>query len=105
MKAPWCGRSYKSEPRQAVPARAANILPVQAPIDRTNPLDVFSIDVQVKAPDGTVLEILRRPMGFPSGPLPGDPGPVPLGFDSRLGVCHVLSINAAARCLQSRRYA
>lgn len=108
-RAPWGGRALEEDKElleQPVAARAAvpAILPVQAPIDRTNQLDVFSVDTEVKKSDGTVLRILRRPWGFPSGPLPGDPGPVPIGFDTRQGVCHVLSTNAAAPCLQSRGY-
>ena len=105
MRAPWGGRALElgTELGQPVPARAAvpAILPVQAPVDRTNLLDVFSIDTEVKKSDGTVLRILRRPWGFPLGPLPGDPGPVPIGFDTRQGVCHVLSTNAAAPCLRA----
>jgi len=77
---------------------------LRAPIDRSDPIDVFSIDVPVKTPDGTVLEILRRPFGYPSGRLPGDPGPVPPGFDPRTEICHVLSPAAAARCLFGRGY-
>jgi hypothetical protein len=73
---------------------------VGAPVDRSEPIDVFSIDRAVKRPDGTVVQILRREYGFPAGRLPGDPGPVPVGFDPRREICFVLSTAAAARCLR-----
>jgi hypothetical protein len=76
---------------------------VRAPIDRSDPVEVFSIDRVVKAADGTVRRILRRPYGFPAGRLPGDPGPVPAAMDPR-EICSVLSPAAAARCLLGRGY-
>ncbi len=106
LRAPWGGRTLEpgaaAAAEVAEPAQAAVML--RAPIDRSDPIDVFSIDVPVKTPDGTVLEILRRPFGYPSGRLPGDPGPVPPGFDPRTEICHVLSPAAAARCLFGRGY-
>jgi hypothetical protein len=109
-RAPWRGSTFEPEPAAApslagpAPVPAHLVLPVRAPIDRTDPIDVFSLDVQVKAADGRVLAILRRPLSFPSGSLPGDPAPFAAGFDPRLGICHVLSTAAAARCLLGRGY-
>ena len=79
IQAPWCGRamSREVESPRVVPTPAQS--PVQSPVDRSVPLDVFSIDTEIKS-NGHVIVILRRPYGFPSGPMPGDPA----GFSSRV---------------------
>jgi hypothetical protein len=110
----WGGRAFWDEARpgiepeeQEIAATSAAVIapvPVQAPtIDRSIPPDVFYLDTPVRA-DGQTLAILRRPYGFPSGPLPGDPGPFSSDIDPRARVCHVLSAAAAARCSRRRGY-
>jgi len=104
VRAPWRGRALVSEPEAPKEARPAPVLsPVQGAVDRSAPLDVFSIDTEIKV-RGRVLVVLRRPYGHPSGPLPGDPGRFASRVDPRLGVCHVLSAAAAGRCLRGGRY-
>ena len=89
----------------AQPVVASVTDPVRAPINRAVPMEVFTLDKQVRNPKtGDVLLVLRRPLGFPSGSLPGDPGAFsPLG-QGRYGVCHVLAPNAAMRCAMWGRY-
>ena len=72
VQAPWRGGALSSElePPKAVPARAQS--PVLGTVDRSVPLEVFSVDTEIKA-NGRVLVILRRPYDFPSGRVPGDP--------------------------------
>jgi hypothetical protein len=72
IQAPWRGQalSPEMEPPKATPARAQS--PVLRTVDRSVPLEVFSVDTAIKA-NGQVLVILRRPYDFPSGPVPGDP--------------------------------
>jgi hypothetical protein len=72
VQAPWRGHalSPELEPLKAKPARTQS--PVLRTVNRSVPLDVFSVDTEIKA-NGQVLVILRRPYGFPSGRLPGDP--------------------------------
>lgn len=78
-KAPWSGyaMSREVEAPTVVPTPAQS--PVQSTVDRSVPLDVFSIDTEIKS-NGHVIVVLRRPYGFPSGPMPGDPA----GFSSRV---------------------
>ena len=92
---PWGGGKGRPETAPAPPVPIA----VFAPIDRSDPIDVFSIDRAVRGPDGSLVHILRREYGFPGGRLPGDPGPALVGLDPRREVCHALSTTAAARCL------
>lgn len=104
VRAAWCGRVLVSEPEAPKVARPAPVLsPVQGAVDRSAPLDVFSIDTEIKVRE-KILVVLRRPYGHPSGPLPGDPGRFSSRVDPRLGVCHVLSAAAAVRCLRGDRY-
>jgi hypothetical protein len=72
VQAPWRGHalSPELEPPQAAPARVQS--PVLGAVDRSVPLEVFSVDIEIKA-NGQVLVVLRRPYDYPSGPLPGDP--------------------------------
>jgi hypothetical protein len=110
-KAAWRGSVAELGDRRAAMEAAAGELqaplpePVRAPIDRTVPADVFSIDLPVKNEQGKVVAILRRPLGYPAGLLPGDPGAMPPRFDSLGGICRVLSPAAAARCAIRGRYA
>jgi len=108
LQAPWGGLTIRPDaeaaPAAEAPPPAHAVVAVRAPIDRTDPAEVFSVDTNVKLPDGTVLQILRRPFGFPSGRLPGDPGPVPVGFEPGREICDVLSPPAAARCRLGRGY-
>jgi hypothetical protein len=105
-QAAWAGHTFA----RAVPeVEAAAVRPVPVPspvqgtVDRRDLLTVFSIDTKVVA-NGQVLAILRRPAGYPSGPLPGDPSRFAAGIDPRQAVCHVLSPAAAARCLRGGGY-
>ena len=107
----WGGRAFWDEAGPGIEPEEREIaaaviapVPVQAhTIDRSIPPDVFYIGTPVRA-DGQTLAILRRPYGFPSGPLPGDPGPFSSDIDPRAGVCRVLSASAAARCSRGRGY-
>jgi hypothetical protein len=102
--APWRGGvSQPAEPEAALERAVRVDSPVHAVVDRRDLLGVFSIDTKFVV-NGQVRAVLRRPFGYPSGPLPGDPGPFSSAFDPRLGVCHVLSGPAAARCLGGGRY-
>jgi hypothetical protein len=109
-KAPFRGaltRVAEDEPTPGAAAAAAASRrdPVRAPIDRAVPPDVFSLDRLVRNPQNNkVVRILRRPLGFPSGSLPGDPGAFPPLFDASYGVCHVLASAAALRCAARGRY-
>jgi len=79
MQAPWRGRAMSGEAEipTVVPTPAQP--PVQSTVDRSVPLDVFFIDTEIKS-NGHVIVILRRPYGYPSGPMPGDSA----GFSSRV---------------------
>jgi hypothetical protein len=108
-QAAWAGRTFARAVPRAVPEVEAAVRPVPVPspvqgtVDRRDLLTVFSIDTKVVA-NGQVLAILRRPAGYPSGPLPGDPSRFAAGIDPRQAVCHVLSPAAAARCLRGGGY-
>ncbi len=90
----------------AAPAVSASVAdPVRAPINRAIPPDVFTIDRPVRNPEtGEVLIVLRRPLGFPSGSLPADPGAFSPLAQGMYGVCHVLAPAAALRCATWGRY-
>jgi hypothetical protein len=109
VHAPFGGRALEPEPEpepeaEAVVVRPTPVVsPVSAIVDRRDVLAVFSIDTKVFR-DGRLRGILRNPLGYPSGPLPGDPGRFTSAVDPRLGVCHVLSPSAAARCLRGGGY-
>jgi hypothetical protein len=79
MQAPWRGHAMSRdvEVPTIVPTPAQS--PVQSTVNRSVPLDVFSIDTEIKS-NGRVIVVLRRPYGFPSGPMPGDPA----GFSARV---------------------
>jgi len=105
---PWCGRSsFPSAERDVGQARLGRAeapeakVAVQGPVDRREPLEAATVDVTVRGPDGTVLVILRRDLGFPSGPLPGDPFAFGPGTPVS-AVCASLPAPAALRCLRSR---
>ena len=80
----WRGRATGPELEGPRVARAAAQSPVRSAVDRSMPLDVFSIDTEIKS-DGHVIVVLRRPYGFPSGPMPGDPAGFSSQAYSRLG--------------------
>jgi hypothetical protein len=110
---PWAGASVPfTEPTvTAARAAAAAVTPpappdlARAPIDRSVPPTVFTIDQSVRNPDtGEVLLILRRPYGFPSGALPADAAALQPVFEAGGGVCHVLAPGAALRCAAWGRY-
>jgi hypothetical protein len=101
--APWGGPSLEPAAEAALARPVQVFSPVHAIVDRRDLLAVFSIDTKVVA-NGQVRAVLRRPFGHPAGRLPGDPGPFSSAVDPRLGVCHVLSPAAAARCLGGGRY-
>lgn len=109
-KAPWCGavtRRFEAppEPSSMDAAVTARPEPVRAPIDRSVPPDVFTVDKPVRNPETQkAVLILRRPLGFPAGSLPGDPGAFPPVFDPAYGICHVLAPAAALRCAMRGRY-
>ena len=108
-KAPFGGTLARVPDDEAAPAAAAvaasRLDPVRAPINRALPAEVFSLDKLVRNPEtNKVVRILRRPFGFPSGSLPGDPGAFPPLFDASYGVCHVLAPAAALRCAARGRY-
>ncbi len=87
------------------PALAGLVVPVQTrTVDRAVPCDIFFLDVDVKDSTGKVLAVLRRPQGYPSGPLPSDPGSFSGTADPRTSVCRVLAPGAAARCARGRGY-
>ena len=79
MQAPWRGRAMSGEAETPTVAPTPAQPPVQSTVDRSVPLDVFSIDTEIKS-NGHVIVVLRRPYGYPSGPMPGDPA----GFPSRV---------------------
>ncbi|MGY1709845.1 hypothetical protein ACI8AC_10080 [Geodermatophilus sp. SYSU D00758] len=64
------------------------------------PIEPFAQDVRVP-PEGSgpLLFIVRRYYGDPAGPLPGDPGHVPVYVESRTAVCYSLPPRGASRCL------
>ena len=74
--------SGEAEIPTVVPTPAQS--PVQSTVDRSVPLDVFFIDTEIKS-NGHVIVILRRPYGYPSGPMPGDPAGFPSRVRTRLG--------------------
>jgi len=114
----WAGRApahVLEAPRPAAaqrapaagPARvqAGLVVPAQTrTVDRAVPCDIFFLDVDVKDSSGTVLAVLRRPQGYPSGPLPADPGSFSGTADPRTQVCRVLAPGAGARCARGRGY-
>jgi hypothetical protein len=110
-RAPWGGKTYRptdqlegTEAKEA-DRSASRAVAARAPVDRRQAPEVFSIDVVVRDPDtGRALIILRRPLGSPSGRLPGDPGPYGPVVDSGRAVCHVLAPGPAARCGLRGRY-
>jgi hypothetical protein len=80
-------------------------LPIQAVVDRSVPLQRFVVDTPVVDPQtGTLLAILKNPVGGVHGPDPNDP----MGFSSavnpRLAVCQILSGYAIPRCLLGGGY-
>lgn len=109
-KAPWCGTArtdYEETTSAWVPQVSLTGVtdPVRAPIDRAEPPDVFSLDKQVRDPrTDKVVIVLRRPLGFPSGSLPADPGAFRPRVEVGQGLCHVLAPIAALRCTSRGRY-
>jgi hypothetical protein len=79
IQAPWRGHAMSREVEAPTVVSTPAQSPVQSTVDRSVPLDVFSIDTEIKS-NGHVIVVLRRPYGFPSGPMPGDPA----GFSSRV---------------------
>lgn len=105
--APWQGGLRHEERAVRAPEAAALTPPPSSPvltsINRAIPPAVVHRDKPIVV-NGEVVVILRRDVGFPSGPLPADPGRFPPGVDPRQRVCGVLSPVAAARCLAGRGY-
>src|SRR3954447_23636168 len=99
VTAPW-----RAAAAAVAPSRRLTLPLQSATVDRSVPTATFSLDVPVRNKAGKVIEILRRPLGYPSGPLPADPGYLPGGVDPRTAICHILSRGAAARCSQGRGY-
>lgn len=109
MEAPF-GGTLRHEP---APAPAVEIQkmdearplrwPIQASVNRAEPPDVFYRDRAISV-DGEIVVILRRDAGFPSGPLPADPGRFRPSIYHQYGVCHILSPTAALRCARGGGY-
>lgn len=103
LRAPWCGHTVMAhEPTAAAAApdvspRAASVR-VCGPVDRRVGLLAQAVDVPAKDENGRLVAILRRPIGYPSGPLPGDPS----RFDPP-PACAALPPMAALRCLVGGR--
>jgi hypothetical protein len=79
-------------------------VPVYGPVNRAVPLDVPTIDVEEKNPDGTVNFVRRIMFNYPSGPFPAEPSRVPGYVNPRTAVCYGLTPRAASRCLRSGGY-
>jgi hypothetical protein len=116
LRTPWRGRTMDFSStvdvelaavvEEAAPALAAGRprTPAQTgTVDRSVPLDAFSIDTPVLI-GGRVAVVLRRPLGYPAGPLPADQGRFVAGVDPRVAICRALGPGAAARCLGGARY-
>lgn len=109
-KAPWRGVATSLSEAAPAPdstgvAVSARPDPVRAPIDRRVPAAVFTVDKPVRIPETQkVVLILRRPLGFPAGSLPGDPGSFRPALGSAYSVCHVLAPAAAFRCAMRGRF-
>jgi hypothetical protein len=109
---PWAGAGVAftepivtAAPAAAKPAPLPPPDPARAPIDRSVPPTVFTIDKPVRdAETGKVVMILRRPYSFPSGALPGDAAALQPVYDAVRGACHVLAPGAALRCAVWGRY-
>lgn len=95
-RVPWAGERVSPSERGGARASGATgpptsrIAATRAPVDRRESPEVFTVDVTLRDPkSGNVLLILRRPFGFPSGPLPGDPG--------SFAPCSTLRVGSAMR--------
>jgi hypothetical protein len=73
-------------------------VPVQASVDRAEPLSPTLVDVLIRTQSGTVIQILRSPEFGNYGSDPNDPGAFSRTVDPRRAVCAVLAPYAAARC-------
>jgi hypothetical protein len=95
----------RSEAESERAAGAVLVLPAYLPVDRAVPSEIFARDITVRNPDTQQVDfVVRRPFGYPSGPLPAQPGRVPAGVDPRTAVCRSLTPRAAARCVRQGGY-
>ena len=86
------------------PVAVTRELGVYRPVDRAIFSSVFTTDIVIHKEDGSVDFVVQRDYGYPSGPLPGDPGRIPPYVDARTAVCWSLSPGAAYRCMSGGGY-
>lgn len=79
-------------------------LPVQAVVDRSVLLDMFMRSVYVRDKDGSVIQILKNPVGGPYGMMPGDLGWFSVSIDPRVLGCEMFRGHDAGRCAVRGRY-
>jgi hypothetical protein len=77
-------------------------LPVQTAVNRTDRLEAETIDIEIRDPDGKVVQILRFPVFGRYGRDVNDPGHFSELVDPRTAICAVLAPYAVARCLAQR---
>lgn len=93
-------REYVYAPREP----AVENLPVQAAVNRSDPLQPTFVDIEVITPSGTVLQILRYPEFGPYGGDPNDAAWFSDHVNPRSAICGVLAPYAAVRCLAGGGY-
>jgi hypothetical protein len=81
------------------PPPAQENLPIQRAVDRTELFEPTTVDIEIRDPNGKVLEILRFPVRGRYGSDPNDVPWMPEQIDPSAALCGILAPYAALRCV------